>query len=251
MGLLTLQGPLLVFYHHLTFLLTNLHYPASPPPNIPGIYNPFCGGRVYFLELHITILVTIDLFLGPTSSQSPSSSCNSAVWSSYVSLWASVNASEVSLSEDANIKTITYTDSLHTKAINCLILQWRFRVEGGREGGESVLFILTEIELAHFITSPDDNMFESLLTFKTFKLFCSLKMSLVLIQTSLLFSCKSCFSFASWSTFTWGKQRGLYQNMVTSRLASTQRPGQCITHCRWSWQTSAMMSWNNNYYNYY
>ena len=42
---------------------------------------------------------------------------------------------------------------------------------------------------------------------------------LVLIQTSLLLLCKSSCSYANKFAFKWEKQRGLYQNKVTSSLA--------------------------------
>ena len=42
---------------------------------------------------------------------------------------------------------------------------------------------------------------------------------LVLIQILLLLLCKSSCSYANYLAFTWEKQRGLYQNKVTSSLA--------------------------------
>ena len=48
---------------------------------------------------------------------------------------------------------------------------------------------------------------------------------LVLIQTLLIFKCRLCCSHANYFAFTYEKHEGLYQNKVTARLASTQRPG--------------------------
>ena len=56
---------------------------------------------------------------------------------------------------------------------------------------------------------------------------------LVLIQTFLLLLCKSSCSNATYLAFTWEKQRGLYQNKVTSSLACI--PGQVTKHTTVKW----------------
>ena len=57
---------------------------------------------------------------------------------------------------------------------------------------------------------------------------------LVLIQTSLFLSCKSCCCDANYPAFTKEKQRGLYQNKVTGSLAAIHRPGNSATTVKWS-----------------
>ena len=55
---------------------------------------------------------------------------------------------------------------------------------------------------------------------------------LVLIQTLLLFICKCKLVSMRTTWFTCEKQEGLYQNKVTSSLASTQRPGHQAHNCK-------------------
>ena len=55
--------------------------------------------------------------------------------------------------------------------------------------------------------------------------------NLALIQTSMLLLCKSSCSYAM--LFTWEKQRGLYQNKVTSNLACIY--GQVTKHTTVKW----------------
>ena len=55
---------------------------------------------------------------------------------------------------------------------------------------------------------------------------------LVLIQTPLSFSCKCGLVSITTIWFTWEKQWGLYQDKVTSSLASTQRPGHSKHNCK-------------------
>ena len=56
---------------------------------------------------------------------------------------------------------------------------------------------------------------------------------LVLIQTSLLLLCKSSCSYTNQLTFTWEKQRGLYQSKGTSSLACIH--GQITKHTTVKW----------------
>ena len=56
----------------------------------------------------------------------------------------------------------------------------------------------------------------------------------VLIQTSLLFSCKLCCCNSNSPTLTLEKLKGLYQSRVTGSLASTLRPGNLATTVKWS-----------------
>ena len=55
---------------------------------------------------------------------------------------------------------------------------------------------------------------------------------LVLIQTSLLFICRSCCSYANYFAFTYEKQSGLYQNKVNPSLTSNPRPGDKADSCK-------------------
>ena len=57
---------------------------------------------------------------------------------------------------------------------------------------------------------------------------------LVLIQTLLLLLCKSSCSYANYMSFTWEKQRGLYQNKVTSSLACIHGQVTKNTTVEWS-----------------
>ena len=52
---------------------------------------------------------------------------------------------------------------------------------------------------------------------------------LVLMQTSLFLSCKSCCFDANKPAFEKEKQRSLYQNTVTGSLASNNKPGNSAT----------------------
>ena len=56
---------------------------------------------------------------------------------------------------------------------------------------------------------------------------------LVLIQTSLLLLCKSSCSYANYLSFTWEKQRGLYQSKVTSSLAWIHGQVTKLTTVKW------------------
>ena len=56
---------------------------------------------------------------------------------------------------------------------------------------------------------------------------------LVLIQTSMLLLCKSSCSYTNKLSFTWEKQRGLYQSKVTSSLACIH--GQVTKHTTVKW----------------
>ena len=63
---------------------------------------------------------------------------------------------------------------------------------------------------------------------------CEAAGDLVLIQLSLLLSCKLCCCNSNYSVLTLQKHKGLYQNRVTGTLASSRRPGKLATTVIWS-----------------
>ena len=69
---------------------------------------------------------------------------------------------------------------------------------------------------------------------------------LVLMQTSLSFSCKCELVSITTTWFTWEKQWGLYQNKVTPSLGSTQRPGHSTHNCKMGYFTSSASTVQNN-----
>ena len=61
---------------------------------------------------------------------------------------------------------------------------------------------------------------------------------LVLIQTLLLFICRSCCSYASYFSFTHQKHWGLYQSKVNPSLTSKYpRPGDKVDNCKMAYST--------------
>ena len=54
----------------------------------------------------------------------------------------------------------------------------------------------------------------------------------VMIQTSLLFICKSCCSYTNKFAFSYEKHWGLYQSKVKFSLAFSQRPDHQVHNCK-------------------
>ena len=70
---------------------------------------------------------------------------------------------------------------------------------------------------------------------------CEAAGDLVLIQTSLPLSCKLYCRNSNWSTLALEKHKRLYQNTVTSSLASILRPGNLAATVKWSFRKIAVI----------